>query len=41
MVIKMLKSMKKDIETMNNDELKIKNTISDMKHTLKGLPSMA
>ena len=35
MVIKMCKNMKKDIETMKNNQLEIKTNISEVKNTLE------
>ena len=46
MVIRMLKelsgnyiSMKKDIQTMNKNQVEMKNTISEMNNTLEGTKS--
>ena len=35
MVIRMCKNMKKDIETMKNNQLEIKTNISEVKNTLE------
>ena len=37
MVIRILNSMKKDIETMKNNQTEMKNDISEMKNTLEGM----
>ena len=39
MVIRILNSMKKDIETMKNNQAQMKNSIYEMKNTLEGIIS--
>ena len=39
MIIRILNTMKKDIETIKKDQSKIKNTISEINNTLEGKKS--
>ena len=39
MIIRMLNSMKKDIETIKKDQSEIKNSITKMNNTLEGINS--